>query len=84
MLWRSGLIFSLIQVDERSLREKGELTALQSVVQRAARLAEKGDLSSDNLSPTDVVDPSLFESPSEKGMHAGGVVGAPGQISVLS
>ncbi len=52
------------------LRDQGGLAALQAVVQRAARLAEKGDLSVDNLSPSDVVDPSLFASPSENGMHA--------------
>jgi glycyl-tRNA synthetase beta chain len=38
------------------------------VVQRAARLAVKGDLPTGMFSPGEVVDPGLFSSPSEKGM----------------
>ena len=51
-----------------ALRDEGRLAAVQAVVQRAARLAEKGDLGGDVLAPEGVVDAALFESPSEQGM----------------
>ena len=41
---------------------------MQAVVTRAARLAEKGTLAPGVLSATGVVDPALFEQPSETGM----------------
>jgi glycyl-tRNA synthetase beta chain len=47
------------------LRCDDRLQAVQAVVQRAAKLAEKGDLGSDQLSPSGVVQPDLFESASE-------------------
>ncbi len=50
------------------LRGDGQLAPVQAVVQRAARLAVKGDLPADVLSPAEVVDPALFSSPSEAGM----------------
>ncbi|MEB3256345.1 MAG: glycine--tRNA ligase subunit beta, partial [Synechococcaceae cyanobacterium] len=50
------------------LRRSGELSALQAVVQRASRLAGKGDLDAAVLAPAGVVDPSLFESPAETAM----------------
>jgi glycyl-tRNA synthetase beta chain len=52
------------------LRRSGELTAVQAVVQRASRLAEKGDLATGMLSPRGVVDPALFTSHSERAMLA--------------
>lgn len=51
-------------------RRQGILTAVQAVVQRASRLAEKGDTSADQLSPAGLVNPSLFSSPSEAAMLA--------------
>ncbi len=45
-----------------------ELAAVQAVVTRAARLAEKGDLDASVLSPAAVVDKALFEKTSEAGM----------------
>ena len=54
----------------RSLREGQRLGALQAVVQRAARLAEKGDLEASVLQADAVVDPGKFASPSETAMHA--------------
>jgi len=53
-----------------ALRGSGELTAVQAVVTRAARLAEKGDLPLNELSPTAVVDRALFEKSSEAEMLA--------------
>ena len=51
-----------------SLRHSGELAAVQAVVQRAARLADKGELDGSVLSPAGVVDPALFEKTSEAAM----------------
>lgn len=53
----------------QELRRSGELAAVQVVVQRAARLAEKSDLTDDVLSPEGVVDASLFEKDSEAAMQ---------------
>ena len=53
-----------------ALRQSGELAAVQAVVTRAARLAEKGSLDRSVLSATGVVDAALFEQPSEAGMLA--------------
>ena len=47
------------------LRGSGELAPIQVVVQRAARLAEKGDLQRHQCNPKDCVDASLFSSPVE-------------------
>ena len=47
------------------MRRTGKLLAVQAVVTRAARLAEKGDLPATVLSAAEVVDPGLFEKPSE-------------------
>ena len=44
------------------------LAAVQAVVTRAARLAEKGNLAPDVLSAAAVVNPALFEQPSEAAM----------------
>ena len=53
-----------------ALRLSGELAAVQAVVTRAARLAEKGNLAHSVLSADGVVDAALFEQPSEAGMLA--------------
>ena len=52
------------------LRQTGELTAVQAVVTRASRLAEKGELSTEMLTPSGAVDPDLFERSSEAAMLA--------------
>jgi hypothetical protein len=43
-----------------ALRASGELAAVQAVVTRAARLAEKGDLATSVLSAAGVVDAGLL------------------------
>jgi glycyl-tRNA synthetase beta chain len=53
-----------------ALRASGELSAVQAVVTRAARLAEKGDLTATVLSAAGVVDAALFEKSSEAEMLA--------------
>ncbi|MBE9153528.1 glycine--tRNA ligase subunit beta [Cyanobium sp. LEGE 06113] len=54
----------------RELRQQGRLAPLQAVVTRATRLAEKGALDQHTLSPEAVVEPALFEKPSEAAMLA--------------
>ncbi|MFZ9281767.1 MAG: glycine--tRNA ligase subunit beta [Prochlorococcaceae cyanobacterium] len=54
----------------QTMRGSGSLAALQAVVTRAARLAEKGDLPATVLTAGDVVDPARFERSSEAGMLA--------------
>jgi glycyl-tRNA synthetase beta chain len=54
----------------QSLRREGRLSAIQSVVQRASRLASKGDLGREVLQPHEAVDPALFVSKSEAQMFA--------------
>ncbi|MFN9623719.1 MAG: glycine--tRNA ligase subunit beta [Cyanobacteriota bacterium] len=52
----------------QTLRREGNLGQLQSVVQRASRLAEKGDLPRTVLGGEGFVDPVLFERQSEAAM----------------
>ena len=52
-----------------SLRQSQALPALMAVVQRAARLAEKGDLGETDLTASAVVTAERFESPSETAMY---------------
>jgi glycyl-tRNA synthetase beta chain len=52
----------------QELRCTGALAPVQAVVQRAARLAEKGELPADQLRPDGVVNRELFSSPSELAM----------------
>ena len=52
------------------LRDQQRLAAVQAVVQRASRLAEKGDLDRACLNPASVVDATRFESSSEAAMLA--------------
>jgi glycyl-tRNA synthetase beta chain len=51
-----------------ALRRDHALEAVQAVVTRAARLADKADLDGSVLSPTGVVSAALFEQPSEAAM----------------
>ena len=54
----------------RALRDSGQLDAVQAVVQRAAKLAEKGELARDQLVAGDVVQAERFESASEQDLFA--------------
>ena len=55
-------------IAKRALERYPLATAVQAVVQRASRLAEKGDLAASVRSPAGVVDPALFEKGSEAAM----------------
>lgn len=52
----------------QTLRREGTLGQVQAVVQRASRLAEKGDLPRSVLGGPGIVDPDLFERQSEAAM----------------
>jgi glycyl-tRNA synthetase beta chain len=52
----------------QTLRNEGRLSAIQSVVQRASRLADRGDLGREVIRPGQAVDPGLFVSQSEAAM----------------
>lgn len=52
----------------QTLRREGTLGQVQSPVQRASRLAEKGELPRDVLESAGIVDPELFERQSEVAM----------------
>jgi glycyl-tRNA synthetase beta chain len=52
----------------QALRRSGELAAVQAVVQRASRLAEKGTLAGGVCSPSGVVVEAMFEKCSEAAM----------------
>ena len=54
----------------QKMRQTGELQAIQTVVVRASRLAEKSDLDSNILSPSQVVEPTLFKKTSEDNLLA--------------
>jgi len=51
------------------LRRKGSLQAVQVVVQRAAKLAEKAELNPLTIRPDEVIDIKLFEKTSEHEMY---------------
>jgi glycyl-tRNA synthetase beta chain len=53
-----------------ALRHSGSLSAVEAVVTRAARLADKSELPLTVLAPRDVVRPELFEKASEAAMLA--------------
>jgi glycyl-tRNA synthetase beta chain len=50
----------------QSIRNNGILDRIYETVNRASRLAVQGDLGTASLDPTDLVDPALFQQPSEQ------------------
>ena len=53
----------------QSIREDGRLAKVYETVNRAAKLAVKGDLDTKTLDPAGIVDPALFEQPSEQAFY---------------
>lgn len=53
----------------QALRRSGQLTALYATINRAAKLAAKGDLNFSDLDPAASVKPALFEQPSEQAFY---------------
>ena len=61
----------LLDVRERAkflqqIRQNGTLETIYETVNRSTRLAAKGDLDTQQLNPSKVIDPELFEKPSEQ------------------
>ncbi|MBD2104407.1 glycine--tRNA ligase subunit beta [Leptolyngbya sp. FACHB-261] len=57
----------------QSTRQDGTLERLYESVNRVARLATQGSLPTDVLDPAQVVDPSLFQQPSEQALYEAAV-----------
>lgn len=55
----------------QTIRTDGTLNTIYETVNRAARLATKGDLPTDVLDPKDLVNPKLFEQLSEQAFYDG-------------
>jgi glycyl-tRNA synthetase beta chain len=55
----------------QSIRNNGTLGKIYEVVNRAARLATQGDLATNTLDPTAVINAKLFEKKSEQGFYDG-------------
>ena len=64
----------LLDIRDRALflqeiRNNGQLEQIYEVVNRSTRLAVKGDLGNQDLDPNELVNPDLFESPSEQAFY---------------
>jgi glycyl-tRNA synthetase beta chain len=53
----------------QAIRENGSLGHIYETVNRASRLAAQGDLDTTQLDPTAIVDPNLFQQPSEQALY---------------
>ncbi len=53
----------------QAIRDNGLLANIYETVNRAAKLATKGTLSTEKLDPTGLVNPDLFEQPSEQAFY---------------
>jgi glycyl-tRNA synthetase beta chain len=72
--YRERALSNLLDVCDRTeflqaIRQDGRLDSVYETVNRAARLAIKGDLDTVTLDPTTVVDPALFQQPSEQAFY---------------
>jgi glycyl-tRNA synthetase beta chain len=53
----------------QAIRQNGDLDAVYETVNRASRLAQQGDLDTVQLNPEAVVQPKLFQQPSEQAFY---------------
>ncbi|MBP0021002.1 MAG: glycine--tRNA ligase subunit beta [Cyanobacteria bacterium SBLK] len=72
--YKERALQDLLDVRDRALflqkiRNNKVLDTIYETVNRSARLAVKGDLDTNPLNPTSVVDPKLFEKPSEQAFY---------------
>ncbi len=72
--FRQRAIADLLDVRDRAqflqnIRQNGTLATIYETVNRAARLAAQGDLATDVLDPGSVVQPKLFQQPSEQAFY---------------
>lgn len=55
----------------QSIRNDGQLEKIYATVNRSAKLAQKGDLDTNSLDPTHLVNPAKFEQKSEQELYDG-------------
>lgn len=72
--YQARALTDLLDVKDRAtflqaIRDDGRLAKIYETVNRAAKLAVKGELATDVLDPTGVVNPDLFEQPSEQAFY---------------
>ena len=72
--YQARALADLLDVRDRaiflqSIRNDGRLAKVYETVNRAAKLATKGNLNTEVLDPTTIVDPSLFEQSSEQAFY---------------
>ncbi|MEL7331584.1 MAG: glycine--tRNA ligase subunit beta [Cyanobacteria bacterium J06560_2] len=72
--YQARALSDLLDVRDRatflqSIRADGRLAKIYETVNRAAKLATKGNLATDVLDPAGIVDPALFEQPTEQAFY---------------
>ncbi|MEO0646509.1 MAG: glycine--tRNA ligase subunit beta [Cyanobacteria bacterium J06650_10] len=72
--YQARALTDLLDVRDRanflqSIRNDGRLAKIYETVNRAAKLAVKGNLATDVLDPTGIVNPDLFEQPTEQAFY---------------
>ena len=72
--YQARALTDLLDVRDRAtflqtIRNDGRLAKVYETVNRAAKLAAKGDLDADSLDPKGLVKPELFEQPSEQAFY---------------
>ncbi|MEL7512451.1 MAG: glycine--tRNA ligase subunit beta, partial [Cyanobacteria bacterium J06554_3] len=72
--YQARALTDLLDVRDRanflqSIRNDGRLAKIYETVNRAAKLAVKGDLATDVLDPASIVNPDLFEQPTEQAFY---------------
>jgi len=72
--YQAQALTDLLNVKDRatflqSIRDDGRLAKIYETVNRAAKLAVQGNLATDVLDPSGVVNPELFEQPSEQAFY---------------
>ncbi|MEO0433528.1 MAG: glycine--tRNA ligase subunit beta [Cyanobacteria bacterium J06656_5] len=72
--YRARVLSQLLDARDRArflqtIRANGTLASVYETVNRASKLATKGDLDTTTLDPAGIVDTSLFQSPAETAFH---------------
>ncbi len=72
--YQARALTNLLDVRDRAtflqtIRSDGRLAKIYETVNRASKLATKGDLATEPLDPEGLVDPALFEQPSEQAFY---------------
>ncbi|MEA5464455.1 glycine--tRNA ligase subunit beta [Leptothoe sp. PORK10 BA2] len=73
--YRARVLSNLLDARDRArflqeIRTNGTLATVYETVNRASKLAVKGDLDTTSLDPAGIVDADLFQSPAETAFHA--------------